>query len=137
MTVVSLYYTGRHGEIALPLRLDAFQRVKDTVLSQCQNISEAKKALLACDEALTNIVCYSGASSLDFSCSTNGDMLSVSFSDNGIPFDPTAAIPVEKDFERLDGGMGLNLIRQCTSSMHYERRENRNILTLNFSLSLS
>ena len=65
-------------------------------------------------------------------------MLSVSFSDNGIPFDPTAAIPVEKEFERLDGGgMGLNLIRQCTSSMHYERRENRNILTLNFSLSLS
>ena len=50
----------------------------------------------------------------------------------------TAFIPEEKEFELLDsGGMGLNLIRQCVSSMRYERKEDRNVLTLLFPLPSS
>jgi anti-sigma regulatory factor (Ser/Thr protein kinase) len=120
MAVLALVYRGDESIWqSLPVELSAFDKVKEAVFAAAGDSPETRQALLACDEALTNIVCYSGASSLDFSCSTNGDMLSVSFSDNGIPFDPTAAIPMEKEFERLDGGgMGLNLIRLCTSSMH-------------------
>lgn len=134
MTVVSLYYTGRHGEIALPLRLDAFQRVKDTVLSQCQNISEAKKALLACDEALTNIVSYSDASELWFSFRQHTAVSEAVFRDNGKPFDPFAAPQPEKpEFDFLDrGGMGISLIRQIAPDSDWQRKDGYNILTLRF-----
>ncbi len=139
MAVLALVYRGDESEWrSLPVDLSAFNTVREAVLAAAGDSPETRQALLACDEALTNIVCYSGATALDFCCCTNGNRLSVSFSDNGIPFDPTAAIPEEKEFELLDGGgMGLNLIRQCVSSIHYEHRENRNILTLNFPLPSS
>ena len=47
----------------------------------------------------------------------------------------TAFIPEEKEFELLDsGGMGLNLIRQSASTLHYERKDGRNVFTLFFLL---
>ena len=120
---------------SVPIELSAFDTVKEAVFAAAGDSHETRQALLACDEALSNLVYYSGASSLDFACRTDGDRLSVSFSDNGVPFDPTAAISENKEFEQLDnGGMGLNLIRRCVSSMRYERKEDRNILTLFFPL---
>ena len=72
---------------------------------------------MACDEALANIVNYSNADSLEFACRKEGEELIVVFSDNGIPFDPTAEDPLEKEFDFLDsGGMGLSMIRQIVSS---------------------
>ena len=89
---------------------------------------------MACDEALANIVNYSNADSLEFACRKEGEELIVVFSDNGIPFDPTAEDPLEKDFDFLDsGGMGLSMIRQIVSSFSYERKDGRNELTLRFS----
>jgi anti-sigma regulatory factor (Ser/Thr protein kinase) len=139
MAILALVYKGDEGEWrSLSVELSAFDTVKETVIAAAGDKPETRQALLACDEALTNIVSYSGANILEFCCTTNGEGLSVTFSDNGIPFDPTAAILEEKDFEYLDGGgMGLNLIRQSTASLHYERRGDRNILTLFFSMPLS
>ena len=55
--------------------------------------------------------------------------------ENGVPFDPVSASPVEKDPEHFDsGGMGLSLIRQTVSSMTYKRENGRNVLTLCFAL---
>ncbi|MBQ6366441.1 MAG: ATP-binding protein [Oscillospiraceae bacterium] len=123
---------------SVPIELSAFDTVKEAVFAAAGDSHETRQALLACDEALSNLVYYSGASSLDFACRTDGDRLSVSFSDNGVPFDSTAAISENKEFEQLDnGGMGLNLIRRCVSSMRYERKEDRNILTLFFPLTPS
>ena len=136
MAVLALVYTGNEGaRESLPVALSAFDTIKNAVFAAAGDEPETRQALLACDEALSNIVYYSGASSLDFSCKTDCGRLSVSFSDNGVPFDPTAVISENREFERLDnGGMGLNLIRRCVSSMHYERKEDRNILTLFFPL---
>ena len=138
ITVLALVYTGDEDAWqSLPVELSAFDTVRKTVLAAAGDSPATRQALVACDEALANIVSYSGASRLSFSCGKSGDRLSVSFSDNGVPFDPTGAVAEEKQFEGLDsGGMGLNLIRRCVSSMHYERKEDRNILTLFFPLSL-
>ena len=96
---------------------------------------ESRQALLACDEAMANIVNYSEAANLAFSCDRKDGQLRVSFSDDGIPFDPTAFSQESKEFEALDnGGMGLALIRQSVSSMHYERKCGRNVFTLYFPL---
>jgi anti-sigma regulatory factor (Ser/Thr protein kinase) len=54
-------------------------------------------------------------------------------SDSGIPFDPTRQ--EEPDItqsaeERPIGGLGIFLVRQIMDSIAYERKDNRNILTL-------
>ena len=96
---------------------------------------ETKRAILACDETLTNIVSYSGATELAFFCEKRNDSLRTTFSDNGTLFDPTAVDVEKKEFEMLDsGGMGLNLIRQTASSMDYKRKDGRNVFTLCFPL---
>ena len=126
--------SAENDRIDIPVALSSFDRIKQAVIALAGNTQETRMALLACDEALTNIVSYSGATELAFSCEKQGDSLCVSFFDNGIPFDPTA-VGEEKEFEELDsGGMGLKLIRQNASGMRYERRRNRNELILNFNL---
>jgi serine/threonine-protein kinase RsbW len=57
--------------------------------------------------------------------------------DNGIPFDPTAAAPPNIDLpleERPVGGLGIYMMRNLAASMSYERAEGRNILTIRKSL---
>ena len=120
--------------VSIPVALSSFETVKRAVFAAAGETQKTRMALLACDEALTNIVSYSGATKLTFSCKRQDGDLCVSFFDNGIPFDPTAA-GNEKEFEELDsGGMGLKLIRQTVSGMCYERRQNRNELILHFNL---
>ena len=125
------------GEIdrqTIPVALSSFETIRQAVFALAGDTQETRMALLACDEALTNIVSYSGATELAFSCEKRNGGLCISFFDNGIPFDPTA-VGDEKEFEELDsGGMGLKLIRQNASGMRYERRRNRNELILNFNL---
>ena len=122
--------------LKLPVTLSSFDEIKKAVFTAAGDTPEIRRALLACDETLTNIINYSGAENLFFSCEKEGGKLSVFFSDDGIPFDPTAAPTEEKDFEFLDnGGMGLNLIRKSVSSMRYERKNNRNNFMLYFPLA--
>jgi len=138
MAAMVLLMTDEHsagGMRPIPVALSSFAAVKEAVFAEAGDTPETRKALLACDEALSNIVHYSGASDLAFSCKKQGDTLCVRFSDNGIPFDPTAVQTEDKEFELLDsGGMGLNLIRQTVSSARYERKEGRNLFALEFSL---
>ena len=148
MAVLALYFTpaspassaspaspASPGWNPLPVSLSAFEEIKKIVFAAAGETPEARRALLACDETLTNVVNYSGATELAFFCEVREDTICTSFSDNGIPFDPTAAAAEEKDFELLDsGGMGLNLIRQSASSLHYERKDDRNVFTLYFPL---
>ena len=133
MAVLTLVYTGRSEWRSLPLALSAFDEVKKAVFASAGDTPETRRALLACDEVLANIVSYSNASNLLFSCDRKDGQLRVTFSDDGISFDPTVYCAEEKEFEFLDnGGMGLNLIAQTASSMHYERKNGRNVFTLVF-----
>ena len=134
MAALALVY---HGvvEKSLAVALSSFDVIKKTVFTAAGDTPEVRRALLACDEALTNIVSYSGAKALTFACEKQDGLLHITFSDDGIPFNPTAAQSEEKDFDLLDsGGIGLNLIRQTASSMHYERKHGQNVFSLFFSL---
>ena len=82
---------------------------------------------------MTNIIRYSDATRVFFECAMVDKRLRVSFRDNGIPFDPTAYAPQEKELDLLDsGGMGLSMIRQIVSSMHYERSNQENTFSMEF-----
>ena len=125
----------KRGWRKIPVALSSFDEIKKALFAVIGETPEARRALLACDEMLTNIVHYSKATNLSFLCDKQNDRLRVAFSDDGIPFDPTAVPLEEKEFDVLDsGGMGLSLIRQTASSAHYEWKNDRNILSLFFSL---
>ena len=118
---------------ALPVDLSSFDKIKKIVFRTAGNTPDTRRALLVCDELLSNIVAYSGAKTLAFSCRKLGAELQLTFTDDGIPYDPTAVKAEEKTFDELDeGGMGLNIIRRSASSMRYERKDDRNKLYLSF-----
>ena len=73
MAMLALVYTGEAGAWQrLPVALSAFDTIKNVVFAAAGDSPETRQALLACDEALTNIVSYSGASVLEFSCKKSG-----------------------------------------------------------------
>ena len=119
---------------ALPLSLCAFDAVRESVTAAVGDTPPARRALLACDEWISNVVSYSRAERFEFVCASGGEGVRVVFRDDGIPFDPTKVPDGAKDFEDLDrGGMGLHMIRQSASRMEYARRDGMNELTLLFS----
>ena len=124
-----------NGRQQIPVALSSFEEIKQTVFAAAGDTPETRKALLACDEVLANIVSYSGATDLFFSCEKEGNTMRITFSDNGIPFDPTRAPTESKEFELLgNGGLGISLVRQTASEMRYERRQDRNEFGLSFLL---
>ena len=116
--------------------LEEFEAVKQTVLELCPGNSNAKKALLACEEAFVNIVSYSGATRIIFSCSAGNGILSVTLKDDGVRFDPFAEEnSPEKDFDSFDtGGMGIGLIKQIADKVEWRYEEGNNVLTLTFAI---
>ena len=103
-----------------------------------------KKLEVAAEEAIVNILHYSQASEIEmvlsiqpaFLAHKGHDYFSIQLSDDGIAFDPTAHVPNEKATnERQVGGLGIHLIRQIVDELHYERKENKNILRMVKSLN--
>ena len=92
---------------------------------------------LAMEEAVVNVIDYAypqGTSgTVDISALADGDGVAFVITDSGIPFDPTAAKEVDTTLpleERQIGGLGIHLIRKIMDDVSYERRDNKNILTL-------
>lgn len=97
---------------------------------------------LAIEEMVTNVMLYAypgqhGSVLVEFAKKTDPQTaqsrLVFTITDGGIPFDPTQkpdadiTSPAE---EREIGGLGIHLVRQIMSEVLYERREDKNILTL-------
>lgn len=90
-----------------------------------------KQFEVAAEEAVVNILHYSQATEIELTVKNEESKIILVLADDGIPFDPTAQIPNNKATdERQVGGLGISLIRQIVDEMHYERKEERNELTL-------
>jgi sigma-B regulation protein RsbU (phosphoserine phosphatase) len=92
---------------------------------------------LALEEAVVNSMNYAYPAgtkgNIIVEAQANAERLRFSISDEGIPFDPTAASEVDTELsaeERPIGGLGVHLFRQIMDSINYERVGGRNILTL-------
>ena len=93
------------------------------------------RACLACEEVFANIVSYSKAGRISYGVFERDGRLIVVLEDDGAPFDPLMADPVEKEFEDLDsGGMGIALAKEVADGLSYQRSAGRNTLTLEFVL---
>ena len=100
-----------------------------------------KKMILALEEAVVNIVNYSQAKTITMTLNTQpsalspqSSTLSVTLSDDGIAFDPTAQAEVDTAAvidQRQIGGLGIALLRQIADEVRYRRtEEGENELTI-------
>lgn len=88
---------------------------------------------IAADEIFSNIARYSDASSVRVDCGITDRRVMIRFTDDGIPYDPTAqpepdiTLPAEK---RESGGLGILMVKKSMDLMSYEYTDGRNSLTL-------
>ena len=93
------------------------------------------------EEAVANIMMYTAAQDapLDIvvEVERTDQALVARIEDNGSAFDPTRAprrtVPASLAQAKV-GNLGIHLMRSFASGMHYERRDNRNRLTMRFGV---
>ena len=121
--------------IHVPCREDQWPVMKGTIhtFGLCAGLDKKalKKFEVAAEEAIVNVLHYSQASEVELKLMREKSQIILLLTDDGIAFDPTEHVPNENATEeRQVGGLGIHLIRQIMDEMHYERKENKNILTL-------
>lgn len=90
---------------------------------------------VAADEIWSNIVHYSGASRASLELRQEDGALHLIFTDDGRPYDPTAAPEPDTTLsadERKIGGLGLHMVRKMTAAMTYGFADGKNRLALTF-----
>jgi anti-sigma regulatory factor (Ser/Thr protein kinase) len=96
---------------------------------------------LALEEVLTNVISYGfpagGRHDIEVQIAwrphgPNDGALQATVSDDGVPFDPLAAIPPDLGGpveQRKVGGLGIHLLRALTDAIDYRRNGGRNVLS--------
>lgn len=92
---------------------------------------------LVLEEVVVNVISYAYPGETDkdifVEIGWNGGCMEITVIDSGIPFnplekeDPDLTLSVE---ERPIGGLGIYLVKQLMTDVHYIRREGKNILTM-------
>ena len=95
---------------------------------------------LALEEAVSNVMLYAypGKSGQVLVECDKSNKLVFTITDSGVPFDPTQQIDpdvTQSAEERPIGGLGIFLVRKIMDDVRYERKEDKNILTLVKSLN--
>ncbi len=115
----------------------------DTIKVLNPGFRQTKKLELALEECFVNIVSYAypngeGQVQIDIDIDEAKKTVSVTLTDDGIPFDPLSekdpdvTLPAAK---RKVGGLGIFLVKKNTDEQHYEYRDSKNIM--NFKTTLT
>lgn len=85
------------------------------------------------DEISTNILQYSGARTMELRCVASADEITITFADDGIPYnplereDPDITLSAE---ERAIGGLGIFMVKKIMDTVEYAYRDGKNLLTV-------
>lgn len=87
------------------------------------------------DEICSNIVKHSGASAFEVNVemTENPDGVKLTFSDDGVAYDPLAHVDPDTTLsaeERPIGGLGILMVKKMSDAITYNRFHNRNYLTV-------
>ena len=89
------------------------------------------------DDLLSNVISYAfpddASHEIEIGAELATNRLTVTISDDGIPFNPLGAGTPDTSLsldKRAMGGLGIHLIRHLVDDMSYQRRNERNVLTL-------
>ncbi len=113
---------------------EAVNMFADTLTAKLEVVPKiASKINIIFDEIYTNILNYSNATLADLSYGIDGGRLYITFTDNGVPYNPLSA--AEPDItlsaeEREIGGLGIFMVKKMTESMEYCYEDGKNILRL-------
>jgi len=95
---------------------------------------------LCANEAVTNIISYAFDDTVEhkitINFSNNGSNVSLEIIDYGKPFNPLEKTPhiQPKTIEDASiGGLGIDLIRHYMDACCYQRKEDKNVLTITFT----
>jgi anti-sigma regulatory factor (Ser/Thr protein kinase) len=94
---------------------------------------------LAVEEIFVNIAHYSGSAEAIIKCSLESNKLEISFSDNGIAFNPLARPDPDLSLsaeERKIGGLGIYLTKKFMDTVSYEYKDGMNCLRIIKSLQI-
>ncbi len=111
-------------------------KIDDFVCSRLEEsgcpIKTMMKIEVVVDEICGNIVRYSGASFIRVSFSKVEDnTITLTFTDDGKPFDPLTAKEPDIDVpfdDRPIGGLGMFIVRNTMDNLSYENKNGQNIL---------
>lgn len=102
------------------------------------------KITLVLDELISNIISYGynmpEEHVIDVHLEMDEAILTMVVEDGGAPFNPLEAeepelnIPLDER-KRQIGGMGIHLVRSITDSQAYERKDDKNILTMTMNVA--
>ena len=85
------------------------------------------------DEIFSNIALYSGATEAKIGYAVSESCLTLRFSDNGTPYDPTKNPDPDTTLsadERKIGGLGIFMVKKMMDTVSYEYKDGLNILTI-------
>lgn len=94
---------------------------------------EIARINIAVDEIFSNIAQYSQATTAILGCEITEQQITLQFSDNGIPYDPTSKEDPDTTLsaeEREIGGLGIYMVKQMMTKMQYEYKDGFNVLTI-------
>lgn len=98
----------------------------------------ANKVSIAVDEIYSNIINYSGAELATISYEIKDGRLYMTFTDDGIPYNPIKAEEPDVTLsaeERKIGGLGIFMVKKIIQSMDYTYKGEKNILKFIIALS--
>lgn len=124
-------------QLEMNVSMEDMPLMKDFVFSVAEKVGMSERRLqqirLAVEEAVDNIVHYSGATTLSLTATHQLRRLRITITDNGTPFNPLEMPPPELNLpgaQRKIGGLGIHFIRQMSDDVSYQREDEKNILTI-------
>ena len=145
LTMLFIHYLGspnRHlHHLTLHNNIEQIALLPDFVgvlAGEAQLDQEAEFNLnLALEEAVSNVIMYAYPEGtdgvVDIDASVDGKLVSIVITDSGKAFDPTAKKEVDINAgmdERPIGGLGIHLVRTIMDTVNYERKNEKDILTI-------
>jgi len=99
------------------------------------------KLKLIFDELLNNVISYAYRDDAEHDIETRveltGKRLTVTISDDGVPFNPLSLATPDTNLsleEREIGGLGIHLVRNLVDDVSYQRRIDKNVMTMTMHL---
>jgi len=128
------------SHVSVPGTVDGIHEALDALEAWCDACglasSRRRRVMTALDEVMANVVRHAlggRAGSIDVTFARDRQALVVEVADDAAPFDPLS-LPAPNTTAPLDarrpGGLGLMLVRALADDVRYERRADRNHLTL-------
>ena len=129
-------------ELTVDATVENIAIVTDFVNAQLEDLGCPVKVQMqidiAIDELFGNIAHYAyapghGEATIRCGVGSSPKKITIQFEDAGVPFDPLAKkdadISLSAD-EREIGGLGILMVKKSMDHMEYERRDGKNILTI-------